>query len=297
MTGTAPPRPHFKGMAAIQGIWLIHNDASGSNDAAGLAALREHCRARGLPVAHETSFPREDLPRPQVIDAAGIGIVALFGGDGTINAALDALQGWGGKVLVLPGGTMNLLYHRLFGDLDMEEAIDQVASGKAASCRAELIESDAGTGYAGVLAGPGTSWNTVREAMRSRDIAGIAREAGDALENTLEGPPVACVEPALGKAEGYPLIQLTPTRRGIEITAFYAETTSEYVKQTLALLQHDFRAGPHDVLGREDSVTLRTLGNDDLGLLLDGEPASASGATTFRLGKAKVDMLTTRPDG
>ena len=284
-------------MAVNQGIWLIHNDASGSNDAAGLAAVREHCHARSLPIVHETSFPRDDLPTLQALDAAGIEIVALFAGDGTINAALDALAGWGGKVLVLPGGTMNLLFHRLFGDCDMVEAIDAVANGSATVCRAEMIESAAGNGYAGVLSGPGTRWNTVREAMRHRDLAGMAREASDALEHTLEGPPVACVEPALGKAGGYPLIQLAPTREGIEITAFHAETTSEYVKQTVALLQHDFRAGPHDVLGHKDSVTLRTVGAEHLGLLLDGEPAEASGATTFRLGNAKVDMLTTRPDG
>ncbi|MEN7537373.1 diacylglycerol/lipid kinase family protein [Aurantiacibacter flavus] len=280
-----------------QGIWLIHNDASGSNDAAGLAAVREHCGARGLPVMYETSFPRDDLPTPQALDAAGIGIAALFAGDGTINAALDALAGWGGKVLVLPGGTMNLLYHRLYGALDMVQAIDAVAKGTASARRAEMIESPVGHGYAGVLVGPGTSWNSVREAMRHRDLAGMAREASDALEHTLEGPPVACVEPALGKAGGYPLIQLAPTREGIEITAFHAETTGEYVKQTVALLQHDFRAGPHDVLGRVDCVTLRTIGAEDLGLLLDGEPVEARGAITFRLGNAKVDMLTTRPDG
>lgn len=284
-------------MAGNQGIWLIHNDASGSNDAAGLAAVREHCRARGLPVTRETSFPRDDLPTPQLLDDIGIGIAALFAGDGTINAALNALAGWGGKVLVLPGGTMNLLYHRLFGDLDMVEAIDAVASGKATSRRVEMIESAAGIGYAGVLTGPGTRWNTVREAMRKRDLAGMAREASDALEHTLEGSPVGCIDPVLGKAEGYPLIQLAPTRGGIEITAYYAETTGEYVKQTVALLQHDFRAGPHDVLGHEDSITLRTVGAEELGLLLDGEPAEASGAITFRLGNAKVDMLTTRPDG
>ncbi|WP_161981550.1 diacylglycerol/lipid kinase family protein [Aurantiacibacter suaedae] len=280
-----------------QGIWLIHNEASGSNDEAGLARVREHCRARGLPVVDETSFPRDDLPTHQALDAAGIGIAALFAGDGTINAALDALAGWSGKVLVLPGGTMNLLFHRLFGDCEMKEAIDAVAEGSATTCRAAMIESAVGSGYAGVLTGPGTSWNTVREAMRNRDLAGMAREASDALEHTLEGPPVACVEPALGKAEGYPLIQLEPTREGIEITAFHAETTGEYVKQTVALLQHDFRAGPHDVLGREDAVTLRTIGAEELGLLLDGEPVSASGAVTFRLGNAEVDMLTTRPDG
>ena len=284
-------------MALKQGIWLIHNDSSGSNDAAGLSAVREHCGARGMPVEHVTCFPRDNLPTPQALDAAGIGIAALFAGDGTINAALDALAGWGGKVLVLPGGTMNLLYHRLFGDLDMVEAIDAVASGKAVTCRAEMIESSAGNGYAGVLAGPGTSWNTVREAMRQRDLAGMAREASEALEYTLDGPPVASVDPKLGKTEGYPLIQLSPTRDGIEITAFHAETTGEYVKQTVALLQHDFRTGPHDVLGTAGRVTLRTVGAEALGLLLDGEPAQASGASTFALGHAKVDMLTTRPDG
>ena len=49
------------------------------------------------------------------LDAAGIKRLAIFTGDGSLNAAITNLYGWGGKILVLPGGTMNLLCKRLNG--------------------------------------------------------------------------------------------------------------------------------------------------------------------------------------
>ena len=284
-------------MSGAQTIWLIHNDASGSNSAEALDTFHEHCQRCGLEVARVTSFPSDELPSPAMLDDAGIGIAALFAGDGTINAALGALAGWGGKVLVLPGGTMNLLYHRLFGDLPMEAAIAAVGDGSAATCRPPIVESDAGTGYAGLLAGPGTSWSSVREAMRNEDLLELVQEAGEAFTQTIDGPPVRCAEPALGKPEGYPLIQLAPTATGLEISAYHAETGAEFTKQLFALLRRDFRAGPHDTLGTVDSVTLATVGAEALALLFDGEPADAEGKVTFRLGTASVDMLTTLRHG
>src|SRR5688500_1490740 len=174
-------------MTALRPIWLINNPSSGSNDDAALAALEACCGEHGFRVAGRTAFPDDVLPTPAELDAAGIDRVAVFAGDGTINAAVAGLAGWRGAVLVLPGGTMNLLYHRLHGERTLEETVAAAACGEAGKRRPGVIRSPYGDAFAGMLAGPGTSWGRVREAMREFDVVELANGTIEAIEQTLTG--------------------------------------------------------------------------------------------------------------
>lgn len=283
-------------MAGARSIWLIHNDNSGSNDRAALEQLHQTFGEHGLELCWRTSFPREKLPTPAMLDAAKADMVAIFAGDGTVNASLDALAGWSGQVLILPGGTMNLLYHRLFGQATLKEAIAAAASGKASPRRPGMIRSCAGNAYSDLLAGPGTRWNDVREAMRATNVPGMASEFRAAFAETLEGDPVHCHDPAMGRREGYPLMQLEPHDDHFTVKAYHAETTAEFLEQLLAVVTHQFREGPHDVLGQTDRLSLSCSRSDGVGLLLDGEPARGDAPCEFVLARCQVDLLATRAD-
>jgi len=283
-------------MNAPRPIWLINNAASGSNDEASLAALEECCGDNGFRVAHRSVFPRQDLPTPAMLDAGGIECVAVFAGDGTINALLTALAGWRGAVLVLPGGTMNLLYHRLHGDRTMEQVIAAAASGRAATRRPGVIRCPFGTAYAGMLAGPGTTWGKVREAMREADVIELASGTVEALEETLAGDMIACRNPALGRAEGYPLVSLTPHDGGIEVEAYHAESAGQFIEQAWALLRRNFREGPHDALGRVPELSLASTHGQEFRLLVDGELVEAASEVEFEVAACEVDLLATKGD-
>lgn len=283
-------------MAKARPLWLVHNDASGSNDREALERMSESCADYGLRVAYSTSFPTDDLPTPAMLDAAGLDLVAIFAGDGTVNAALDALAGWGGHVLVLPGGTMDLLYHRLFGEMELAEVLSLAGSGNLVVRRPGVISSLLGTAYAGLLAGPGTSWNEVREAMRSLDVLTMAAETREAFARTLNDERLRCIEPPLGRREGYPLLLLEPRDGSIEVNAYHAETTAEFLDQLFALAKHDFREGPHDHIGSEQALTLSGADEGGFGVLLDGEPAIAARSTRFQLSTCEVDLLAVRTD-
>jgi diacylglycerol kinase family enzyme len=278
-------------------IWLVNNASSGSNDDGALASLEQACGEHAFHVAHRTVFPAQDLPTPAILDAAGIRLVAVFAGDGTTNTLIATLAGWDGALLVLPGGTMNLLYHRLHGQRTMEEVIAAVARGEAIARRPGVIRCIHGDAYAGLLAGPGTSWGQVREAMREADVAQLATGTVQAIEQTLTGEQIACVEPPLGRAEGYPLVMLTPHDGGIEAEAYYAETAGEYLEQAWALLRRNFREGPHDTLGHARTLRLASTEGNPFGLLIDGEPAEGEAEVEFTLAAAEVDLLATEPDG
>lgn len=284
-------------MEGARPIWLVTNAASGSNAEEALQALERCCGANGFSIARRSTFPEDDLPSPGALDRAGIDRVVVFTGDGTINALISGLAGWSGAVVVLPGGTMNLLYHRLHGERAMEETLAAVARGAATACRPAVIRSRSGEAYAGVLAGPGTSWGRVREAMREYAVIELAASAVTAIEETLNGEMIACAEPPLGRPEGYPLINLSPAAEGIEVTAYHAENAAQYLEQAWALLKRNFREGPHEVLGLAKRLRLKSTEGQPFGLLIDGEPADAGSDEEFWLATCEVDLVATEADG
>ena len=77
-------------------IWFISNAASGSASPDKVAALVELIGRQGWDLIGHSHFPGEMLPDAATLDAAGVDTVILYAGDGTINAAIGALQGWGG---------------------------------------------------------------------------------------------------------------------------------------------------------------------------------------------------------
>ncbi|MXO70494.1 diacylglycerol kinase family protein [Alteraurantiacibacter buctensis] len=276
---------------------LITNDKSGSNDEAAIAALLQHCTAGGLEIARHLAFPQQPLPTPAELDRAGIALVVIFTGDGTLNAALDALAGWGGQVLVLPGGTQNLLARRLHGDADAAAVLAAFAAGSATPVRPGVIQCPVGNAYAELQAGPGTAWHAVREAMREGSVLELAQEGIAAAAETLAAPGVAVRDPELGEPEGYPLLLLTAQDEGIRVAAYHARQAGDFLAQAAALLARNFREGPHDVLGLVLRVTIASLDGEPFGLMLDGEAAEPGPACTFELAPCGVDLLATRPHG
>lgn len=280
-------------MTATRPIWLVANDSSGSNSPAALGALENHCGENGFTVARRIAFPNEELPTPAALDGAGIDLLAIYAGDGTVNGAVTGLYGWGGAVLVLPGGTMNLLSLRLHGDMAIDEIIARAASGAARRVRPKVARTAYGDALAGLLAGPGTAWYAVREAMRQADVVEMTGSASEAIAETTGGSTIRCRDPQLGREEGYPLLEITPGQWGMQLDAFYAETPGEYLQQGWALLRRRFREGPHDRLGLIDRLTIADGADERIGLLIDGEPAEGGPVEEFVVADCEVDLLAT----
>ncbi|WP_066557945.1 diacylglycerol/lipid kinase family protein [Croceicoccus bisphenolivorans] len=273
--------------------WLVVNPDSGSYDRAAFDALCDCCTDQAIDLDRVIRFPKEDLPSADELDAAGIDLVTIFTGDGTINALVTGLYGWGGSVLILPGGTMNLLSIRLHGDVSAEEIVCRVASGQARAERPAVVRSGKGDALAGLMVGPGTAWNDVREAMRQGDILAMAGGAAEALGESTGGTRVRVVDPAIGKEEGYPLIVMTPEGEKMSVAAYHSETVGEYAQQGVALVKRDFREGPHDDLGTFEAMTMDSAANEPLKALIDGEPATLPARARFAIVPCEVDLLVT----
>lgn len=279
--------------AETRQVWLVINRSSGSNDRASADNLRARFGAIGWTLGRSLCFPDDGVPTVEELRAAGDPVVAIFTGDGTVNTFASALEDWDGTVLVLPGGTQNLVSQRLHGDAEADVIIDRIARGAARGVRITAIRCAEGQALADLLVGPGASWQTVREAMREGELAAIAENTGEALSRTKDGPGVRCVDPLLGSPDGYPLVKLMPTHRGIQVDAYHADNLAEFLAQGWAMLRRDFRAGPHDRLGLVDRLAMDKADASPVDILLDGEAGQLGARAEFWLAECKINLLAT----
>jgi hypothetical protein len=293
MTQTETP-PFPKDDTPSPQVWLVCNASSGSNDDASVAAVEQALAEAGFPVGRTLRFPDEEAPTPAVLDAAQVDMLAVFGGDGTTHSVVAGAAGWSGSVLVLPGGTMNMLPKRLHGDVPAADIIARLGAGPLETIRPTVISSRHGVGLTGILAGPGTVWNEVREAMRALNIVEFVNTAAQAISWSANGPKVVCAEADCGREEGYAAITVTPGEDGLEANGYYAESLTDYAGQGIALLNRDFRDGPHDSLGNHRQIKLVCPSGEPMGLLIDGEPFDGAAEEVFYLATCEVDLVTTR---
>lgn len=274
-------------------FWLIRNAASGSNTDEAIAALLAAFADAGAEPARIIVLPDEVVPSVEDLRAAKVDALAIFTGDGTINSIVTSLYGWEGAVLVLPGGTMNLLAKRLHGDAEVPEIIARAAAGAARRVRPAIVRTDHGDALTGVLAGPGAAWAEVREAIREPDVTSVVATLTDAIGESTAGAKVACHDPVCGRDEGYSAITITVGDDGLHLAGYYAATLADYARQGIALLRRNFREGPHDELGKHTRVVLASTQGEPMSLLIDGETLQATARENFAMVMCAVDLLAT----
>lgn len=272
-------------------LWLLINGASGSHDEARFQELLALLEQAGTPPGRIVDCQNDGTPERSMLEQSGVDTLAVHGGDGTLNASITALEGWGGTVLPLPGGTANLLCGMLYGEAGLEEIITLFGNGKLVSRRPHCIRSSAGTGLAEILAGPGASWADVREEMREGNIVETLATAVDAASQSTAGPMVLIRQPRLGRESGYAGVRVSVAPEGMVVQGYGAEDIGDYLKQGLALLKRDFREGPHDELGLHDLVTCQSESDEPISLMIDGERRTGQREEQFSLAQLQLDLL------
>lgn len=277
-------------MIEFQRACLIVNASSGSNTPEACDALKGGLAAHGIDVARHIAIPDDPLPARDELDAAGISLVVIYTGDGTLRSAICQLEGWGGAVLVLPGGTTNLLSKAIHGDRPFADILADLPGMRRH--RRPCLRSEAGTAVIEVVAGPGAKWSDVREGLREGDVAAVASTTVEAAQASAGGSTVVLTRPDIGKPEGYSGVRLTPFAEGIEVEGYGADTIADYLAQGMALLRRDFRTGPHDDLGLYPAVHCASVDGSPIELMLDGERDCGAAELQFSLAELDVDLLT-----
>ncbi|MCC7019017.1 MAG: hypothetical protein IT332_04650 [Ardenticatenales bacterium] len=213
-----PPRQLSGPVAAC----VIANPSAGRGGRrAALEAAVERWRRRGWSVAwHWTGGPGDAAALARTAAADGIEVVAVAGGDGTVNEVANGLAGSATALAVLPSGTANVLAAQLglvrwpspLRTPDLSAAADSLAAGVIRRVDLGLAEPAGRPGryfllWAGVgldaavaaaIEGPGRplkerfgalgfAWVALRSAMRARGGEAIVRIDGVRTRGRLHG--------------------------------------------------------------------------------------------------------------
>ena len=277
-------------------LWLVANRASGSNDDDALGAVVSSLTEIGYAPGKVIDCAADALPTRADLEAAGVGVLAVFTGDGTLGAVVPPLEGWAGHVLVLPGGTSNLLAHQLYDQCETGPIIAALGAGTLRSVQRPCVRSSQQTALCEVLAGPGAKWSDVREGLREGDLGTIAATAIDAVKHSASGAMVMVTEPALGHSDGYAGVRIVPDANGLITDGYRTDGFTDLVKQGVALLQRDFREGPHDELGVHPVLLCRSADGTPIELMIDGERVTGAAQERFSLAMLAVNLFASGHD-
>lgn len=272
-------------------LWLIVNPASGGFEPGIVELLCETARRGRAKPGKVTHFPETPLPTARDLEAADTDLLVVFSGDGTINAAAHAATGWPGSILVLPGGTMNVLSRRLHGEKSLEVILDRALAGESTIrplTRIEAVDGHPSCAHVGIFAGPPTSWGEVREDLRYRDLSALVEDIPRAISETLTGAPVSLE----ARGTEYRTLFIEPGPEGLHAIGFTTTGPLSLLEHARAWIEGDFREGPHDDLGWHRQLSLHSDGM--LGLLVDGEPAEAPAPLRLRAATSPVNFIFTR---
>ncbi len=274
----------------MQRVWFITNPGSGSSTEQKCAALLALLDEQGVTLVGRTSFPADDLPAPAMLDAVGVDTAVLFAGDGTINAAICALATWEGAILLLPGGTMNLLAKTLHGDADPAAIIH---AAKDATTRIALPYVKAGEhrAFVGVIIGPAASWVHAREMIRAGKIRGLKRAIGHAWAKTFGSGLRMTGAPGLPRSAQ--AVFITPEPDGLSLAAVDARDW-----RSIAELGWDWMTGAWveaAAVTELHAASVRPESRKPVLALFDGEPQQLPPQTDISSGITREQFIATRP--
>jgi hypothetical protein len=273
---------------AMRRLWIITNPASGSTSPKRCAELEALLSARGDTIAGRTDFPTESLPDPAALGSAKVDTVVLFAGDGTINAAVCALADWPGAILILPGGTMNLLAHALHGSYDIATII---AAADHRPVALPFVEAGPHHAFVGLILGPAARWVRAREAMRAGQFRRLIAAARNAWRCTFTTGIRLTGAPAL--AGRYQAVVVQPTGRGLALGAIDARDW-----RSIATLGWDWLTGDWMAARAVSTETVdrfAVAGRRPVLALFDGEPVLLDAGTTISGGMTEPRYVATAP--
>lgn len=269
-------------------LWLVVNEASGSNDQAAVEMVSGALQPDRL-----IRVPGDDAPDAAALKAAGIDTIAIFTGDGTANSVIGGASDWDGHLLMLPGGTTNLLSRALHGEATAGEILARYAAGELTIWSRQLIRCSQGAAHSEILVGPGAAWSDVRETLREGDVAGLAVSAAEAIQRSAGGSMVQLIQPRLGREEGYPAIRLSAAAAAMVVDGYCANSIADFLRQGVALLKRDFREGPHDELGQHRAIVCRS--EEPVDLMIDGERRTGAREERIEMVPCAIRFLASQP--
>jgi diacylglycerol kinase family enzyme len=284
-SGAEPFVAPLGGGAKVRRIEAVVNAASGGVGADAADALERIIAEQGYGVRVANADPKEIACAVRAAVDAAPDVVVILAGDGTAALAARLAGPDGPLIAPLPGGTMNMLPHALYGAVSWRAALARaLTEGVARPVSGGEVAGRAF--YVAAILGEPALWAEAREAVRTgrlrlawlRGARALARSFSGSLHYTL-GDGVA------EKTEALSLVCPAVSRGPVDDGALEAAALSP--KDAFEVMRLGFNAALGD--WRMDPVVTTTLCTEGVAwargripAVLDGEPCRLATRADFR---------------
>jgi diacylglycerol kinase family enzyme len=262
-------------MAAVKTVEVVANCASGSVGRTAPADIEKILSEHGLAAKVRSPEP-QDLTRElrAAVDAAP-DLLIVLAGDGTARAAAELCGPEGPMIAPLPGGTMNILPHAIYGvrpwqaalRLALDQGVGQVIGGGQVEGRSFLV---------GAIFGSAALWAPAREAARFGKLTLAWRRARRAMRRTFRGRLRYTLDGG-GREKAEALMLMCPLASkaldnddsALEAAAFDVHGTTDIMRVGLHAVLGDWRNTPGVEVER--CQVARIWAAHGVPALLDGE--------------------------
>lgn len=258
-------------------LGIIVNEKSGSVPDDGRSQLEELLQDRG----HEWVVPPDiEAGLEDQVEAlcdAGVETIAVWGGDGTICAVLQTVDGKV-PVLVLPGGTMNLLPKRLHdGEMDWKKIVDDVLQTPTQRW-ISAGEVEGRRFYVAALFGQLTYLGESREAVREGSILEAVSILTDKGALDIETTLQVEVDQEGGRQD-FPATAaavLPDAEGGLEIAVIAPENHFDLAAAAFDAVVKGWREGAHHRAENARRIRMTHVEGKPIPSTVDGEPYEPS---------------------
>lgn len=275
----------------------LYNPASGSVTADGGDKLRAALEEAGVRDAELVELDRADFQAQlKQLSEANPDLFVVWGGDGTLRTALT-LAGQTPNLLLLPGGTMNMLTKSIHGDKSWDAILKEVlASPKRTVIPAGKVNDE--HFFCAMLAGAPARLAEARESLRRGELVKAAVEARAALET------VASLNLEARYRDGYSFERATlpptsiigvlvgPMARDaeMEVAALSEPTAGGALNVIWSSFVSDWRSAPNITIVPARSLVIE--GEGDIPVIIDGEAIEVGDTARVSYVKEAAQCLT-----
>jgi len=210
-------------------------------------------------------------------------LFVVWGGDGTLKAALETVGQATPNLLLLPGGTMNLLPKSIHGEKTWDQIVaDVIAAPKRKILPAGKVNDE--LFFCAMLAGAPAHFAEARESLRRGELVKAAAEAKVAIDtlNSLHldarygdgynfGGGRLPTTSIIGAVVG----SLTKEGKGMEVAALASPTTGGALNVVWTSFFADWRSAPGVTAVPATSLEIGNGDGGDIPVIADGEHIQA----------------------
>jgi diacylglycerol kinase family enzyme len=258
-----------------QRLIAVLNTGSGGCDASAADRMAGVFSKAGLPHAEVMSVPPAQIEAALERAASLAQVVVVLGGDGTIRSAAARCSDAGRLLIPLPGGTMNMLPHALYGARSWPDALADTLS---APCIRNISGGRAGGEpfFCAAVLGAPSLWADAREALRRLDLVEAAKRAVTALRRHSDEPlEYRLGDGPAGKAEAVAVLCPLVSRAmgndepSLEAAAIEPVVASAFFRLAFHAIFDDWRNDPGISLAKVTTVEVK--GHGRVPVIVDGE--------------------------